>query len=40
MGTEPSPSLRRRLAWFAALYVSGAGLTAGAAYLLRALLAS
>lgn len=38
MATEPASSLKSRLAWFAALYIAGAGATAGVAYLLRALL--
>lgn len=38
MATEPQSSLKRRLGWFLGLYLAGAGVTAGAAYLLRALL--
>ena len=40
MDTEERTPLRRRLAWFFALYLAGAGLTAAAAYALRALLLS
>ena len=39
MATEKdSGPLWRRLAWFAGLYLAGAGVAAGAAYALRALL--
>ena len=35
---EPSPPLRSRLLWFAALWLAGAGATAAAAYGLRLML--
>jgi hypothetical protein len=38
MATEPRASLLSRLGWFLVLYAAGATVTAGAAYLLRALL--
>ena len=36
--TDPPPNWRRRLLWFAGLYVAGAGVTIVAAYALRGLL--
>lgn len=36
--TDPPPNWRRRLLWFAGLYVAGAGVTILAAYALRGLL--
>ena len=36
--TEPPANWRRRLLWFVALYVAGAGVTMLAAYGLRSLL--
>ncbi len=38
MATEEPDSLWRRLAWFAGLWLAGAGVTAAVAYALRALL--
>ncbi len=38
MDTDERIPLRRRLGWFLALYLAGAGLTAAVAFALRALL--
>jgi hypothetical protein len=36
--TEPPPNWKRRVLWFAGLYLAGAGVTMLAAYALRGLL--